>query len=111
MTELLQTAERLHFRAKINAVHPMSPESFLRFLTNLRKFFRESPSVFVNNRMISRTTRIVLVSAYQLIIATYPEATQREIEDFQREFKAIIDEVHFRMVTRQVGSYFDYPDQ
>ena len=87
----------------------MSPESFLRFIKNLRKFIRESPSVFTNNRLISRTTRIVLVNAYKLILLTYPNASPIDIENFEREFKRLIDEVHFRMVTRQVGSYFDFP--
>ncbi len=112
---IFQRIQNLHYRAKLNWHAPMNPDHFIHMITETRRFLRNLGPIRGNspitghNVVWSKITRQTVYHMYLLLLDTYPEATEDQLSAIRSEYRELIETIHHKFFTRQVGSHFAKP--
>ena len=112
---IFQRIQNLHFRAKVNWHAPMNPDHFVHMITETRRFLRNLGPIRGNspitgqNVIWSKITRQSVYHMYLLLLDTYPDLTEEQMSAIRSEYRELIETIHHKFFTRQVGSHFAEP--
>ncbi len=110
-----QKVQNLHYRAKINWHAPMNPDHFIHMITETRRFLRNLGPIRGNspitgqNVIWSKITRQTVYHMYLLLLDTYPDLSEEQMSAIRSEYRELIETIHHKFFTRQVGSHFAEP--
>jgi hypothetical protein len=110
-----QRVQNLHYRAKLNWHAPMNPDHFIHFITETRRYLRNLGPIRGNspitgqNVIWSKITRQSVYHMYLLLLDTYPDLSEEQMSAIRSEYRELIETIHHKFFTRQVGSPFAEP--